>query len=112
MSVFVDNINVFLMEKHIRPSYVALITGWNEDKVNRILNGTQDILLDETEHLALSLGKDMVFFAKEKDEAKEEQYQERCLELESNHMNKKDRILAGHLFDMIMNYDALVNLEL
>ncbi len=112
MSLFVDNINVFLSEKHIRPSYVALITGWNEDKVNRILNGTQDIMSDEAENLALSLGKDMVFFTKEKDDAKREQYKEKYLEMESNHMNQKNRIIAGHLYDMILNYDALVNLSL
>ena len=62
MTTFMRNVNRYLSEMQIKPSYLSMISGINETKLNDLLNGLQDADKSEMVRIAQGLGKDVHFF--------------------------------------------------
>ena len=62
MTTFMRNVNRYLSEMQIKPSYLSMVSGINETKLNGLLNGLQDADESEMVRIAQGLGKDVHFF--------------------------------------------------
>ncbi len=112
MNIFIENLNVYLSEKKIKNAYISLLTGWDKSKVSRVLNGEVDIKMEDASILASSLGKDISFFLRNKEDIKKEALASESFAFYAGHLDREDQEVAANLLDMFRYYDALVNLEL
>jgi len=110
---FITNINTYLNVFHIKHKYIEVLTGWDRNKVSRILNKAQDLKLSEADILAQSLGKDVTYFLEDPYHFKlhtERDYRNATIRYPN--LPKHEQKVAYQLEELFRYYDALVNLKL
>lgn len=66
MNKCIENVNLFLSQTKIKPSYISLKSGIGEEEISRILSEIQEINNDDMIKIAKALGKDVGFFSNDK----------------------------------------------
>lgn len=110
--MFANNINYYLKRRGINYNYIALMTGWNIDKIRCLLNGNADLNWNDMMNLSGVLGHEVGFFTKDEAEFHEnEDKDEQDIYLSSNIWNE-DRILVDKIVEMFRFYDSLISVQL
>ena len=101
------NINLFLSQIKIKPSYISLKSGIDEEEVLRILSGEQEINSNGMIKIAKALGKDIDFFLIDKSrenincDFKEAVYPEEMSEKQKQQIDKTLQLLEN--VDLVMS---------
>lgn len=66
MNEYIENVNLFLSQTKIKPSYISSKSGIDEGEISHILSGKQEVKSDDIIKIAKALGKDVVFFSNDK----------------------------------------------
>ena len=107
MNECIKNINLFLSQTRIKPSYISLKSGMGEEELSRILSGIQEINSDDMNRIAKTLGKEVDFFLNDKFQKninydfQDMVYPEEMSEKQKQHMDKALRLLKN--VDLVMS---------
>ena len=110
MTTFMRNVNRYLSEMQIKPSYLSMVSGINETKLNGLLNGLQDADESEMVRIAQGLGKDVHFFMADTinissisrfDETKY-----------SRQPTEKQKLLSSSILEFLKNIDEVMSAKI
>lgn len=62
MTKFISNLNMYLSEMEIKPTYLSMVTGIDNFKLSSLLNGSEEESNSDMEKIAHGLGKSIEFF--------------------------------------------------
>lgn len=66
MNEYIKNVNLFLSQTKIKPSYISLKSDIDEEEVSRISSGEQETNNDDMFKIAKALGNGVNFFLSDK----------------------------------------------
>ena len=101
MNEYIKNVNLFLSQTKIKPSYISLKSGIDEEELSHILSGEQEVKSDDIIKIAKSLGKDVNFFLSDKPQEninydfQETVYPEETSEKQKQFIDKTLRLLEN-----------------
>lgn len=72
MTKYIENLNLYLGARQIKPSYLSMKTGIDAKKISEILEGKQDITATEMDKIAEALGENAEYFLQESFDVSEE----------------------------------------
>ena len=110
MTTFMRNVNRYLSEMQIKPSYLSVISGITETKLNDLLDGLQDADESEMVKIAQGIGKDVHFFMADTinissisrfDETKY-----------SRRPTKKQKLLSSSILEFLKNVDEVMSAKI
>ncbi len=111
MSIFVKNVNDYIMTKKIKQSYIALKSGMNTNKVSRILNQTQIPNEQDMDSISKALGKSMEFFVSSNFKIDEPEYNLEQVAFYSGNVNGANSKVVSDCIDLLENIHSILGRE-
>lgn len=110
MSNFVSNFNEFLATMQLKQNYISRKSGIDENKLSRILHGTQQPSELDMEALSNAAGKDMLFFLNPAFKLQTDYVpsSERIAFYMGNNSNKQNEVLQN-LLELMENIDVVLS---
>lgn len=112
MNKFIENVNIYLKERHIKNNYLIMQTGWDKSKISRVLNGAKDITYSEMETLADALGQSFDFFMQDADAMKVPIGPREQIACFAGTLKEEDLNAAHKLVELFQFYDSLTSFDL
>lgn len=112
MSLFVSNLKNYLAATKIKQKYISRKSGIEENKLSRILNGTQEPGCSEMELISKAVGKSINFFLTE-NFVFETDYNEYSPKISfyAGNPNNQQNDVAENLLELMENVDLVLSAE-
>lgn len=107
MNEYIKNVNLFLSETKIKPSYIILKSDIDENKILSILSGTQNTNSDDMNKIAKALGKDIDFFLKGEQQKDFDYEFQKGIYLEE--ISKKQKQITDKALQLLENVDMVMS---
>ena len=110
MTIFMRNVNRYLSEMQIKPSYLSMISGITETKLNDLLDGLQDADESEMVKIAQGIGKDVHFFMADTINISSiSRFDETNY---SRTPTKKQKLLSSSILEFLKNIDEVMSAKI
>ena len=110
MSNFTENYNKYLATMHIKQNYISRMTGMDENKLSRILNGKQLAQEADMEVLSKAAGKSVQFFLNPHFSLNTDySYAFSRIAFFTGTTSKKQNELVNNLYELMENIDAVLS---
>lgn len=111
MNKFIENFKLFMKHYKIKQSILVVKTGYDKNKLSRLLNGKKILDANDMEVLSKAVGKSVTFFMSTVKFNKENIYSDSQIAFSAGEPNIEKTVYANKLFDLLENIDLVLGME-